>query len=325
VKREDFEHECDNQYSARGRAFHDVLDFAREEFLFYKWFVKAWNMATDRGGDALQCVQEGCDAYRDALTAKEQRPCPMDTHAWMSPKNDAIKENPSCILRRIADSKTYHHDNGLPSDANWYRLNRETIPKKLRLQGYDNYNFEDNFAIKYKAGGATASSIGELEFDHVSTLMPPENLIKFSTWKEDMDQNKTWNQVNNFKWTQDGRSSTCWASKFEKDPWVSLKLDSVQQVHKVVLDGLFMGELARKTLAGAQVWVGSELCNGAFALQRPGVPTTVVCRRDKPWGDEIIVKYRPSTAETPNRRLILCMLWPYRYDPEFHGMMNKKR
>jgi hypothetical protein len=283
----------------------------------------------------------------------------MDAHKWMVPTDDDINANPSCIARRVADTKTYHHDIGLFANTNWYRLNREAIPIELRSKGYDSYNFEDKFALEYKAGGAAASSIGNLEFDHVSTLMPPENLIKFTTWKDDMKNDKTWNQVNNFKWTQDGRSSTCWASIFEKDPWVSLKLTSYQQIHKVVVDGLFNGEQADKTLEGAQIWVtgsaeaeermsqiekdsrkaqtgakmsppkvlegdpDAKLCNGAISL-KPGLPTTVICDA-KPWGNEIIVTYERSTAETPRRRLILCMVWPYRYDEEFHGMMNRKR
>jgi hypothetical protein len=386
VRMRDFEHECDNQYSSRGHAFHDVVDFAREEFLFYKWFVKAWNMATERGRDALHCVTKDCDVTRDALTAEEQQDCPMDSNRWTNPTEDDIKANPSCIARRIADTKTYHPDVGLVANTNWYRLNREAIPKELRSKGYDNYNFEDQFALHYKAGGATASSVGKLEFDRVKTLMPPENLIKFTTWKDDMEKNKTWNQVNNYKWTQDGRSSTCWSSSYEKDPWVSLKLTSHQRIHKVVVEGLYQGELAEKTLAGAQVWVvsgrnkmfqgatrstlaqkrvskrkqelqigkniskqqtrvswrkrqlrgsqtstpkalkgvaGATLCHGAPVFQ-PGKPTTVVCGA-KPWGDEIVVTYKQSTKETRPRRLILCMVWPYRYDEEFSGIMNKKR
>jgi hypothetical protein len=324
VKKNELEHECDNQYSARGHAFHDVVDFAREEFLFYKWFVKAWNIATERGGVSLRCVSDRCDVKRDALTAKEQRECPMDTNSWYEPTDEDIKANPSCIVRRVADTKTYHHDNGLFLNTNWYRLNREAIPRELRSKGFDNYNIEDYFALNYKAGGATASSIGTLEFDHQQTLMPPENLIKFSTWKDDMEKNRTWNQVNNYKWTQDGRGSTCWSSEFEKDPWVSLKLETFSRVHKVVIDGLFMQELADKTLVGAQVWVGNKPCHKYIHWAKPGVPTTVVCP-NKPWGDEIIVKYEPSRSTTPNRRLILCMVWPYRYDETFHGMINKKR
>jgi len=299
------------------------MDFAREEFLFFKWFVKAWNIATEQpGGGSLQCVSAGCDHNRDALTAKEERTCPMDTRKWMNPRDNDIAKHPFCIARRIADTKTYHHDNGLPSDTNWYRLNREAIPKELRMEGYDNYNIEEYFALYYLKGGARASSIGELEFDHVTTPMPPENLVKFSSWKTDMASNKTWHQVNNFKWTQDGRGSTCWSSKFEKDPWVSLKMNGTQQVHKVVLEGLYMGELARSTLAGAQIWVDDHLCNGKFPLKRPGVPTTAICKT-KPWGERIILKYPPSTETTKNRRLIVCMLWPFRYSEKYHGIVNK--
>jgi len=324
VKRLDFEMECDNQYSARGHAYNDVMDFAREEFLFFKWFVKAWNMATEHSGDgSLQCVSAGCDVKRDALTAKEERTCPMDTRRWMNPKSTEVKEHPFCLARRIADTKTYHHDNGLPSDSNWYILNREAIPKELRLKGYDSYNIEEYYAIYYSNGGAKASSTGELEFDHVSTPMPPKNLVKFVKWKTDMAKNKTWNQVNNFKWTQDGRGSTCWASKFEKDPWVSLKMKGgKQQVHKVVLEGLYMGELASSTLQGAQIWVDDQLCNSGIRVNRPGVPTTAICKT-KPEGKRIILKYPPSTETTKDRRLIVCMMWPYRYDEKYHGIVNK--
>lgn len=46
---EKWDNTCDNDYSPAGHAAWDVFDFAREEKLFYKWYLKAWKIAGENG------------------------------------------------------------------------------------------------------------------------------------------------------------------------------------------------------------------------------------------------------------------------------------
>merc|ERR1719181_1248680 len=95
------------------------------------------------------------------------------------------------------------------------------------------------------------------------TPMPPENLIKASTWKEDMAAGKVWNRKHDHPWTMHNRASTCWASEEEADPWISLKFNQSETVYKVAIGGLHKWGLATEypateTLKGAELWVGRD-------------------------------------------------------------------
>ena len=40
--REQFQNMCDTIYNPAGYAAMDVIDFARDNRIFYKWYLKAW-------------------------------------------------------------------------------------------------------------------------------------------------------------------------------------------------------------------------------------------------------------------------------------------
>lgn len=67
---------CDTIYNPAGYAAWDVIDFARDEKIFYRWFRKAWQIATENGnGDEVTCMQSACST-RDDPTAEEAYVCP---------------------------------------------------------------------------------------------------------------------------------------------------------------------------------------------------------------------------------------------------------
>jgi hypothetical protein len=76
---QDYEGVCTMMYMPQGHATIDVSDFAREEKLFYKYFVEAWTMATENGlTDKLSCVTSDCSTTRFAKSEEESIECVTD-------------------------------------------------------------------------------------------------------------------------------------------------------------------------------------------------------------------------------------------------------
>lgn len=144
---------CDTIYNPAGYAAWDVIDFARDESIFYRWYRKAWQRATENGnGDEVTCLMSSKCAARDDPTDEEAYVCPTSV-------NDMTEEDEKyCAQLRFGDSNIHFVDYGANSVRNWYSLNVQALPKAIRDEGFDVWNWIERYELPFSS--ATASSTG---------------------------------------------------------------------------------------------------------------------------------------------------------------------
>jgi hypothetical protein len=140
-----------------------------------------------------------------------------------------------CAMMRFGDSNIQFVDYGGNSVRNWYSLSQTAVPKELRDQGYDAWNWLLHYELIFN--GVTTSSTGKTTYNGAQKNHPGSNLLRASRWLSNLDKGKTPPpRYNYLDRTHNGKGSTCWASKSEKKAKISLKLKNGEEtVYRVAL------------------------------------------------------------------------------------------
>lgn len=71
----DHKNSCDMKLAPRGPAFEDVVDYGRDESIFFRKYIEAWHMATENGMDGIQWADPVKGPNRHSHTASELFDC----------------------------------------------------------------------------------------------------------------------------------------------------------------------------------------------------------------------------------------------------------